>query len=173
MIGATEPDRTNWQKPSQREELEDIRRDAEEDQDQIDWFRDLLRDSSGSVYLRGISQNTPFAAAPMESIQDYIQEFVVDAIGCDPSSDPLLRSLAEQVVLAYHTVGRLYNEAFEAQDPEYRRMNLQMAITLTGEFRRLTKDLIDRCENAGGRKLQVAELEETDSKKTRGRKQTA
>lgn len=158
---------------SPRQELDNIRRAAEGDQAEVDRFRRLLRDDSGGVYLRGISLGTPLAAAPMESIKEYIHEFVSDAIGCDPSNDPLLRTLAEQVILAHHTVGRLQCEALESKDAEERRVNLQLAISLTGELRRLTKELVERIEGMGRRNLRVAELADADLKKEGGRKRTA
>lgn len=158
-------ERENSSAVNAKEELDNIRKAAEGDQSEIDRFRRLLRDDSGGVYLRGISLGTPLAAVPMESIREYIREFVGDAIGSDPKCDPLLRTLAEQVILAHHMIGRLHCEALEAKDSETRRTNVQLATALTGELRRLTKDLVERAEKSGGRKLKVAATVDDEEKR--------
>ena len=122
-------------------ELDDIKKEAESCPQRKARLANLLRDDSGAMYLKGISIGTQNMAVPMESMQSYVREFVEDAIGCDPAQNPLLRTLAEQVVLLHHMISRLHCDAVCKDDLEHRRINTQLASTLTGELRRLTKEL--------------------------------
>lgn len=150
-------------------EADEVRREAEQSEEAIQNFADRLRDGSGGLYLRGISIGSALAAAPIESIDKYVQEFLEDTIGCSPKHEPLLRTLAEQVILAHHTIGRLQCEALASKDTEARRANMQLAISLTGELRRLTKDLAERAElSRNGKGLQVV----SESEKMGGQKRT-
>lgn len=154
------------------DELEQIRQNAEGDANEVDRFTRLLRDGSGGIYIRGVTIGSPLAAVPMDALTSYIEEFVGDAIRCDPRSNPLLRSLAEQLVLAHHTIGRLQCEAMESKDPETRRVNMQLAISLLGELRRLSKEICERVASSKGHGLQVAAVDEP-KEKAGGRQRTA
>ena len=123
------------------QQLDDIQKGAESCPESKVRLAKLLRDDSGAMYLKAISLGTQNMAVPLESMQSYVKEFVEDAIGRDPAQSPLLRTLAEQVVLLHHTISRLHCEAVSKDDLDHRRTNIQLASTLTGELRRLTKEL--------------------------------
>jgi hypothetical protein len=122
------------------EELEQIRTDAAKDPEEVEKYKDVIKDKAFSMHLFGISMGTPLAAVPIESMQQYLEDFIDELVGEKANLGPLDRLMVEQILLAHHLTGRLQCEALEG-DLETRRTNIQLAITLMGEMRRHVKDI--------------------------------
>ena len=125
------------QEKSALEKLAEQRETAENDPDAIAKLAKVIRSDAFPMYMFGALGNTPLAATPLESYRLFVDNYVRDVCGDDCTSNPLLRMLVEQSLLAHHTIARLHYEAAGVLDSETRRVNHGLATTLTGELRRL------------------------------------
>ncbi len=123
------------------------------------------------LYLHGISHGSTLGEMPLESLKRYVQSYVRDACG-QKEANPILRTLAEQFILTHHMIGRLHCDGVASEKLEARRLNIQLAISLTGELRRLGAEIhqqlqcsqqkpfaiagFSSAEKPGGRKIKLA-----------------
>ena len=154
----TEPTRNS--NPSIQNELDDIRTHAEADPSAIDGFAKLVREQLCAMYLSGVGVSSPLAAVPIEALQRYVEQFVVDQVGDDCSDDPILKTLIEQLILAHQMIGRLYADAISATSIESRRTNVQLATSLAGELRRLSIEIREQSGRRNARPLAVAQVDD-------------
>lgn len=122
------------------QEIEHERERAFGDPEAIERIAKLIQNDSAALYLSGIAEDSPLAAAPIESLQMYLNAFLDEFLGQEGRRDPLLMTMAEQIILSKHVIARLYCEGLHEKDPEARRVNIQLATSLTGELRRLIKE---------------------------------
>lgn len=83
---------------------------------------------------------------------------LLDQVGDDCAHDPVLKSLIEQLILAQQMIGRLYADAIAAASIDARRINVQLATTLTGELRRLSAEICEQTARHHARPVSTASV---------------
>lgn len=116
-------------------------------------YAQLVRRDMYPAYICGVQQNGIMADVPLASWRKYIEDYVFDATGSDCKNQPILRTLIEQLLLLNHTIGRLHGDAINASEIEHRRINLQLAVQLTGEQRRLAEEISRMIESGRSKRL--------------------
>ncbi len=93
-----------------------------------------MREKSAATYLRGSIGPLLNGAIDGEICQTYLETLRTDA---NVRKDPIEQMIVEQIVLAYHNIGRLHVKAAAAQSVAQAECYNSAATRLLAEFRRL------------------------------------
>lgn len=127
--------------PEQQAQVDDIRAQYEESTEAIAKMAQTIDERSCAFYLFGASQSSPLRMAPLSSFELYFEEKRRLICGEENADDPILRMLAEQLILTHHSIGRLHLDGSQATEVEAIRVRYSLAALLIGEFRRLAAQI--------------------------------
>jgi hypothetical protein len=126
--------------------------------DQPEQFRQdarWVREQMFSSYYFACGQKGVLACTSPPDIQQYIDQYVLDATGSDCEKMPVLRSLIEQFLLLHHSIAKLQGDAQNSSTIENKRINFQLVANLLGEQRRLAESIESQIGSLKGKPVQL------------------
>lgn len=120
-----------------RENLDALRKLAEEDPEYESKLVELVLNGSAGIYLTGSNQSSPLRCLSTTAFQAYFDQLYEQVE--TTSNDPLHKMMVEQLVISHHVIGRLMMNSANCRDTETLRTQIALAVQLMSEFRRMTQ----------------------------------